>query len=102
MAIEQVKFDSRRCRDYSEQLRSAKNKLNGLFEGDMESAVNAARNAYESETADEIFNSFNELKTKLPDFIKKLDNCSVYLSDVVAPAYEEAERKAASKLKGTE
>ena len=98
MATEQVKFDSKRCRDLSSQLNNAKNQLNNLFEGELDSAIKNARAAYESETAEEIFRSFNELKSKMPDFIEKINNCAVYLYDVVAPAYEEAERKAANKL----
>ena len=34
----------------------------------------------------------------MPDFLQKISNCAIYLNDVVAPAYEEAERKAANKL----
>lgn len=98
MAAEQVKFDSKRCRDLSSQLNNAKNQLNSLFEGELDNAVKVARAAYESETAEEIFRSFNELKSQMPDFLQKISNCAIYLNDVVAPAYEEAERKAANKL----
>ena len=98
MATEQVKFNSQRCRDLFNKLNNSKNKLNDLFEGELEAAIKNAMASYESETAQEIFASFNELKAKLPTFLDKINNCAIYLPDVVAPAYEEAERKAASKL----
>ena len=86
------------CRNVSAQLDSSANKLRDLLERELEASVNKDRNAYDSAAATKIFDALKQLQSKGPDFIESVTRCSKYLSDKVAPAYEEAERKAANRV----
>ena len=39
-----------------------------------------------------------DMKAKFPDFIKSVTDCSNYLNNTVAPAYEKVESTASSKI----
>ena len=56
------------------------------------------KNVYDSETASELYAAFDKMKAKFPDFIKSVTDCSNYLSNTVAPAYEKVETTASSKI----
>ena len=91
-------FSSKGCNEAANDLTSAANKLDSLLNNDLNGIINRVKCAYESETADELYAAFDKMKKKFPDFINSVNNCSKYLKDTVAPAYEELERKAASKI----
>ena len=53
---------------------------------------------YLDEVFDELYAAFDKMKAKFPDFIKSVTDCSNYLSNTVAPAYEKVEATASSKI----
>ena len=91
-------FSSKGCNDAANDLTIAANKLDSLLNTDLDGIINRVKGVYESETADELYAAFDKMKEKFPDFINSVNNCSKYLKETVAPAYEELERKAASKI----
>lgn len=91
-------FSSKGCNEAANDLTSAANKLDSLLNTDLNGIISKVKGAYESETADELYAAFDKMKAKFPSFINSVNNCSKYLKETVAPAYEELERKAASKI----
>ena len=61
-------------------------------------SVNKAKEAYQSETAEQLYAAFEKIKAQFPDFLDCVNNCSRYLSETVAPAYQRLENEAASKV----
>ena len=62
----------------------------------LESIIN--RKDYDEELKYELYAAFDKMKAKFPDFIKSVTDCSNYLSNTVAPAYEKVEATASSKI----
>ncbi len=92
-----VVWNSSGCRNVSNNLTASANKLSELIESELESSIRAGQDAYQSKSADEIFRTLKELQKKGPDFVDAVNRCSKYLTNKVAPAYAEAERKAAER-----
>ncbi len=91
-------FSSQGCKQAANDLLQNAKELDRILNTDLDSEINKVRNAYESETATEIYNAYAKMKNSFPDFIDSVTNCSKYLSETVAPAYEKIESTAASKL----
>ena len=91
-------FSSQGCRAAANDLTKSANTLDTLLNSDLAGIINKVRGAYESETADELYAAFEKMKAKFPDFIKSVTDCSNYLSNTVAPAYEKVEATASSKI----
>ena len=91
-------FSSQGCRAAASDLTKAANSLNTILNSDLTGVISKVKNVYDSETADELYAAFDKMKAKFPDFIKSVTNCSKYLNDTVAPAYEKVESTASSKI----
>ena len=91
-------FNSKGCKDAANDLTSAANKLDTILNNELNGIISKVKGIYDSETADELYAAFDKMKAKFPSFINSVNNCSKYLKDTVAPAYEDLERKAASKI----
>lgn len=91
-------FSSQGCRAAANDLNKAANTLDTLLNNDLTGVINKVKNVYESETASELYAAFDKMKAKFPDFIKSVTDCSNYLSNTVAPAYEKVESTASSKI----
>ena len=91
-------FSSQGCRTAAANLTKSANTLDSLLNSDLTGIINKVKNAYESETASELYAAFDKMKAKFPDFIKSVTDCSNYLSNTVAPAYEKVEATASSKI----
>jgi len=91
-------FSSKGCREAANDLNKAANQLNTILNSDLTGIIARVKNVYDSETADELYAAFDKMKAKFPDFIKSVTNCSKYLNDTVAPAYEKVESTASSKI----
>ena len=91
-------FSSQGCRTAAGDLTKAANSLDTLLNSDLTGIINKVKNVYDSETASELYAAFDKMKAKFPDFIKSVSDCSNYLSNVVAPAYEKVENTASSKI----
>lgn len=91
-------FSSQGCRAAANDLTKAANSLNTILNSDLTGVISKVKNVYDSETADELYAAFDKMKAKFPDFIKSVTNCSKYLNDTVAPAYEKVESTASSKI----
>ena len=91
-------FSSQGCRAAANDLTKAANSLNTILNSDLTGVIAKVKNVYDSETADELYAEFDKMKARFPDFIKSVTNCSKYLNDTVAPAYEKVESTASSKI----
>ena len=81
----------------SQNLKTSATKLESIFK-ELEAAVDKAEQVYQSETATQLYTTFDKIKAQFPDFLDCVNNCSRYLSDTVAPAYQRLENEAASKV----
>lgn len=91
-------FSSQGCRAAASDLTKSANTLDTLLNSDLTGIINKVKNVYDSETASELYAAFDKMKAKFPDFIKSVTDCSNYLSNTVAPAYEKVEATASSKI----
>lgn len=91
-------FSSVGCRDAANDLTKAANTLDTILNSDLTGIINKVKDVYDSETASELYAAFDKMKAKFPDFIKSVTDCSNYLSNTVAPAYEKVESTASSKI----
>ena len=91
-------FSSQGCRAAASDLTKSANTLDSLLNSDLTGVINKVKNVYDSETASELYAAFDKMKAKFPDFIKSVTDCSNYLSNTVAPAYEKVEATASSKI----
>lgn len=91
-------FSSAGCREAANELNKSANTIDQLLNSDLTGVINKVRGLYQSETADELYAAFDKMKAKFPDFIKSVTDCSGYLSNTVAPAYEKLESTAAGKI----
>ena len=91
-------FSSQGCRAAASDLTKSANTLDSLLNSDLTGVINKVKTVYDSETASELYAAFDKMKAKFPDFIQSVTDCSNYLSNTVAPAYEKVEATASSKI----
>lgn len=92
-------FSSKGCITAADDLTAAKNRLNALLNQDLNDIMKNVKNAYESEGARDVYAAFDKVKEKFPLFLDSVNDCSRYLREVVAPAYENLEAKISSNVK---
>lgn len=92
-------FSSKGCQTAAEELTTAKNNLDAILNQDLNGIMAKVKNAYQSEGADDVYAAFEKVKAKFPQFIQSVNECSTYLRDTVAPAYEKLEAKVSSNVK---
>lgn len=91
-------FSSQGCRAAAQDLNKAASTLDSILNSDLTGVISKVKNVYDSETASELYAAFDKMKAKFPDFIKSVTDCSNYLNNTVAPAYEKVESTASSKI----
>ena len=91
-------FSSVGCRQAASDLNKSANTLDTLLNSNLTAIISKVKTVYDSETASELYAAFDKMKAKFPDFIKSVSDCSNYLSNTVAPAYEKVEATASSKI----
>lgn len=64
----------------------------------LEDLIYSVAKNYESEASRDIVASFNKVKEHGPEFQQAVAQCSKYLVETVAPAYEKLESTAQSKI----
>ena len=79
-------------------LKTSASNLDRILNQEIIASVNKAKEAYQSETAEQLYAAFEKIKAQFPDFLDCVNNCSRYLSETVAPAYQRLENEAASKV----
>ena len=66
---------------------------------DLETAILAkVKNAYESESADYVYTSYEKIKEKFEPFINSVADCGNFLRNEVATAYTKLEKTVESKV----
>ena len=91
-------FSSQGCRAAANDLNNSARTLDTILNNELAGIINKVKTVYDSETASELYAAFDKMKAKFPDFIKSVTDCSNYLSNTVAPAYEKVESTASSKI----
>ena len=93
-----VKFNSQGCRTAASDLTKSADRLDTLLNSELDHVITILKQSYQSETADKLYEAYEKMKAKFPDFIQSITDCSNYLSNTVAPAYEKIESTAAGKI----
>lgn len=91
-------FNSAGCREAATNLSKSAQTLDTILNTDLTAIINNVKKNYDSETAQELYAAFDKMKARFPEFIKSVTDCSNYLSNTVAPAYEKLEATASSKI----
>ena len=91
-------FSSQGCRAAANDLNKSANTLESLLNSDLKIVIDNVKKVYDSEAASDLYDAFDKMKAKFPDFIKSVTDCSNYLNNTVAPAYEKVESTASSKI----
>ena len=93
-----VKFNSQGCRTAANDLTKSAERLDTLLNSELDHIVTTLKQSYQSDTADKLYEAYEKMKSKFPEFVKSVADCSNYLNNTVAPAYEKIESTAASKI----
>ena len=91
-------FSSQGCRQAASDLSKSAGVLDTILNTDLNAIIGRVKSAYDSETARELYAAYDKMKAKFPDFINAIKECSDYLTNTVAPAYEKVEATASSKI----
>lgn len=91
-------FSSQGCNQAADELEKSANKIDNILNTELVGVITKVKNAYQSETAEQIYDAFKNMQDKFPEFIQSVTDCSKYLRETVAPAYETVESTAKSKL----
>lgn len=91
-------FSAQGCRQAASDLTESSNHIDSILNSELSNIIDKVKNIYDSNTASELYAAFDRLKQKFPMFIEAITDCSKYLTDTVAPAYEKIETTAESKI----
>lgn len=91
-------FSSQGCREAANNLNSSAKNLDSLLNSELTNIIEKVKTVYDSESAQELYDAFAKMKAKFPEFIKSVNDCSNYLTNKVAPAYEKLESTVSSKI----
>lgn len=91
-------FSSQGCREAANNLNTSANNLDSLLNSELSDIIEKVKTVYDSESAQELYDAFAKMKAKFPEFIKSVTDCSDYLTNKVAPAYEKLESTISSKI----
>ena len=91
-------FSSQGCRKAANDLSKSARTLDTILNTDLTSIISNTKNIYQSETASELYAFYDKMKARFPEFIRAINECSNYLTNTVAPAYEKVEATASSKI----
>lgn len=96
--MKNVTFNSQSCITAAEELIVSKNKLDTILNTELNDLMQTARVNYKSDSAEQIYAAYGKIATKFPEFIQAVNECSKYLRETVAPAYENLERKVSESV----
>ncbi len=91
-------FSSQGCREAANNLNTSARNLDSLLNSELSGIIEKVKTVYDSEAAQELYDAFAKMKAKFPEFIKSVTDCSDYLTNKVAPAYEKLESTVSSKI----
>ena len=93
------KFTSADCNTAAGELNTSASNIGQLIEqfGEL---IGSVQSNYQSDASAQIVAAFNKVKSVGPAFQDSINQCSKYLTDTVAPAYEKLESSAKSKVDG--
>lgn len=86
-------FTSQGCLTAAESILKSADKIAELLES-FEQAKQSIMSNYSSEAASAIETAFTKIQNNGPEFHDAVEQCSKYLSEVVAPNYAALEKKA--------
>jgi len=93
------KFTTADCNTAASELNTSANNIGQLLDRFGELIASVQGN-YQSDASAQIAEAFNKVKQAGPAFQDAITNCSKYLTDTVAPAYEKLESSAKNKVEG--
>ena len=94
-----MEFTKQECIDSSASLKDVSSALSRIFTEEFGEVIKRARENYESAEADELYNIYQELVTKFPDFKKSVDDAATYL-DQVASDYDAVRNSVENAING--
>lgn len=93
------KFTSADCSTAANELNSSATNIGQYIER-LGELIASVQGNYQSDASEQIASAFNKVKSVGPAFQDAISQCSKYLTDTVAPAYEKLESSAKSKVEG--
>ncbi len=93
-----VTFSSTGCKDAADSLTKSAGNLDSILNTELSGVISKVKSIYSSDTADKLYDSYDKVKQKFPEFISAVTECANYLTNTVAPSYEKLEQTAASKI----
>ena len=91
------KFTSSDCNSAANEMMNSSQNIGSMFD-DLGRVINSVAGNYQSDASNQITEAFNKAKGKLPAFQDAVRDCSKYLTETVAPAYEKLEATAKAKV----
>lgn len=91
-------FNEEGCRTAAANLNTSAHHLDTILNSELTDVIGRAKNIYQSATANELYDLYDKMKAKFPDFINAVDRCSKYLTETVAVSYSRVEKTAADKI----
>ena len=91
-------FDYEGCISAAAELEQASSKLRTILEKELDATMNNVKNAYQSDSASEIYAAYDKVKQNFEPFVNSVLGCGKYLRDEVAPAYAKQEKALADKV----
>ena len=93
------KFTTADCTTAANELNTSASNIGQLIDQFSE-LIGSVQGNYQSDASAQIVAAFNKVKEAGPAFQEAIRQCSKYLTDTVAPAYEKLESSAKSKVEG--
>ncbi len=90
-------FNAEGCRDAASKLNTASSTLNDILSTSLKNNVTSVKGVYQSDTAEELYNTYAEIEKKFPEFVNAIKECSEYLTSL-SNKYAEIEAAAKSKV----
>ena len=93
------KFTTADCTTAANELNTSASNIGQLIDQFSE-LIGSVQGNYQSDASAQIVEAFNKVIEAGPAFQDSIRQCSKYLTDTVAPAYEKLESSAKSKVEG--
>ena len=93
------KVTSEECTSAAQSLENSAKKIEELV-NTFDEELQSVQLNYESQASSDIAESYNKVKEFIPEFKAAISECSKYLINTVAPAYQKVEQDAQSKVNG--
>lgn len=91
-------FSPEDCARIAGDLNASSGKLNTILNEDLVGSINRARANYSSQSAEELYAAFEKVRSKFPEFIEAIQECSRHLTEDVGAYVSKVETDLSSSI----